>query len=411
MTETPAVAVNKVNEKALARRIKDHIVGSAHEFFAVVHPGFEDTARPELHGLGIARPRRRRQRRRRLRGPARGRLAGEPGRRDAEPRADAPRPTSRPPASASSAPGWPPFPGSCTWPTAPGSPSPSKRGAFAALARRQARGGGGAGNRGAPGRLRPPCRSFPAGEGGRRDVQRVFIRFDENRCQVSLDSSGELLYKRGRGKFTEGAPLRETLACAVLRAAAVRTLQGHDRSLLRLGNLRPRGRGHLFRPSGQQRPRLRLPGLARPFKPARFRHLREELEKRFQGKRPDGRRARSTARTSIPRPRNHGRASTWSAPVSPRIAEVDPADFFHLHPPAGDPAGVLLVHEPALRRAPGARAPTSPPSTAASATRCAATTPAAATRSSCPDWRTKRRWACRTTGRYCFTMAGFRWHY
>jgi len=36
--------------------------------------------------------------------------------------------------------------------------------------------------------------------------QTVFLRVDENRCQASLDMSGELLYKRGHGKCTETAP-------------------------------------------------------------------------------------------------------------------------------------------------------------------------------------------------------------
>ena len=51
MTSPPATALN---EKALARRVKDHVVGRSHDFFAVVHPGFEETARDELLGLGIA---------------------------------------------------------------------------------------------------------------------------------------------------------------------------------------------------------------------------------------------------------------------------------------------------------------------------------------------------------------------
>ena len=44
----------QINEKALARRVKDHVQGKGHDFFAVVQPGFEETARQELCGLGIA---------------------------------------------------------------------------------------------------------------------------------------------------------------------------------------------------------------------------------------------------------------------------------------------------------------------------------------------------------------------
>ena len=51
--------------------------------------------------------------------------------------------------------------------------------------------------------------------------QTIFLRLDENRCQASLDTSGELLYRRGFGKFVEQAPLRETLACCILRSAAL----------------------------------------------------------------------------------------------------------------------------------------------------------------------------------------------
>ena len=51
--------------------------------------------------------------------------------------------------------------------------------------------------------------------------QTIFIRLDRDRCQVSLDSSGELLYRRGYDKFSVEAPLRETLACAILKTAAV----------------------------------------------------------------------------------------------------------------------------------------------------------------------------------------------
>ena len=43
-----------VNEKALARRVKDHVIGKQHDFFAVVHPGFEETSAQELRGQGIS---------------------------------------------------------------------------------------------------------------------------------------------------------------------------------------------------------------------------------------------------------------------------------------------------------------------------------------------------------------------
>lgn len=47
----------------------------------------------------------------------------------------------------------------------------------------------------------------------------VFIRFDRDKCRISLDASGGLLYKRGRKSRVAEAPLRETLAAAILREA------------------------------------------------------------------------------------------------------------------------------------------------------------------------------------------------
>ena len=61
-----------------------------------------------------------------------------------------------------------------------------------------------------------------AGEGR---VQKIFVRFDDNICQVSLDTSGELLYRRGIKTGTAAAPMRETLAASILLEAG---LPGYD---------------------------------------------------------------------------------------------------------------------------------------------------------------------------------------
>lgn len=47
-------------------------------------------------------------------------------------------------------------------------------------------------------------------------TQLVLVRFDDDLCQVSIDSSGELLHRRGYREETAQAPLRETLAAAIL---------------------------------------------------------------------------------------------------------------------------------------------------------------------------------------------------
>ncbi len=50
-------------------------------------------------------------------------------------------------------------------------------------------------------------------------VQTIYVRGLDDRFTVSLDSSGDILYKRGLKKHTGSAPLRETLAAAALLLA------------------------------------------------------------------------------------------------------------------------------------------------------------------------------------------------
>ncbi len=55
--------------------------------------------------------------------------------------------------------------------------------------------------------------SAPVAEGL---VQQVFLRFEDDCCSLSIDSSGELLHRRGYRKAKVMAPLRETLAAGCL---------------------------------------------------------------------------------------------------------------------------------------------------------------------------------------------------
>jgi putative N6-adenine-specific DNA methylase len=50
-------------------------------------------------------------------------------------------------------------------------------------------------------------------------AQTVYIRNVRNRMTISLDCSGELLYKRGYDKHVAAAPLRDNIAAAILREA------------------------------------------------------------------------------------------------------------------------------------------------------------------------------------------------
>lgn len=59
-------------------------------------------------------------------------------------------------------------------------------------------------------------------DGAPAESQLVFARFRNDRCLVSLDSSGELLYRREGKIFSTEAPMRETLASLILLAAGAR---------------------------------------------------------------------------------------------------------------------------------------------------------------------------------------------
>ena len=52
-----------------------------------------------------------------------------------------------------------------------------------------------------------------------RPSQLVVVQLSHNRCTVSVDASGELLHRRGYRQAVAKAPLRETLAAALLLAA------------------------------------------------------------------------------------------------------------------------------------------------------------------------------------------------
>ncbi|HMN69820.1 MAG TPA: hypothetical protein PKC28_14850, partial [Bdellovibrionales bacterium] len=45
----------------------------------------------------------------------------------------------------------------------------------------------------------------------------LFVRFHEDECTLSLDTSGERLHKRGLREFVGEAPLRETIAAALIQ--------------------------------------------------------------------------------------------------------------------------------------------------------------------------------------------------
>jgi putative N6-adenine-specific DNA methylase len=52
-----------------------------------------------------------------------------------------------------------------------------------------------------------------------KDVQLFFVRFEHDRCTVSIDTSGKLLHLRGYRQAIARAPLRETIAAAMVIAS------------------------------------------------------------------------------------------------------------------------------------------------------------------------------------------------
>ncbi len=62
----------------------------------------------------------------------------------------------------------------------------------------------------------PGLASGPSEEGPAHSIQRIIIRVIENRCEISIDSTGLHLHNRGYRTEHTGAPLRETLAASLL---------------------------------------------------------------------------------------------------------------------------------------------------------------------------------------------------
>ena len=68
-------------------------------------------------------------------------------------------------------------------------------------------------------RLGAPSPILKAGQDSPQPPQLVLVRLAEDKCTVSVDSSGTLLHKRGYRQAVAKAPLRETLAAGLLMAS------------------------------------------------------------------------------------------------------------------------------------------------------------------------------------------------
>ncbi|MBU4404071.1 MAG: hypothetical protein L6428_12495 [Candidatus Aminicenantes bacterium] len=334
---------DQINEKALARRVKDHVQGKGHDFFAVVQPGFEETAKRELRELGITE----------LKSGANGGIEFH-GKLDDAFRVNL---------------------GAGTVSRLLLRLLNFKASGFAEFTQKIAALpwelhlpnrarikfviSSGRSRLWHKGRLQEDARkavSARLGTFGRQAVfiekaesgaaaaaQLIFLRLDENRCQVSLDSSGELLYRRGYGKFVEQAPLRETLACGILRAAAIDRYQvlvdpfcgsgtfSLEAGLIFSGHPCNSGRAFAF----QEWP---------AFRPAHYQHLKEQLEAEMKSRAPAGSKrilCSDISEKAVATTRHNLELTGLDS-----LAEVGQADFFRKPPPAADPADVLLVMNP-----------------------------------------------------------------
>ncbi len=108
----------------------------------------------------------------------------------------------------------------------------------------------------------------------------LFIRIDSDQVTVSLDSSGELLHKRGVKPRAGKAPIRETLAAAVLKIAGYRPgellvdpMCGSGTFSLEAAMMSRNIPAGWFREFAF----MKWPA----FSPGRWRHLRREAEPRF----------------------------------------------------------------------------------------------------------------------------------
>lgn len=98
-------------------------------------------------------------------------------------------------------------------------------------------------------------------------AQLFVVRFDRDRCTISADASGELLHRRGYRQAVAKAPMRETLAAAVLAAARYDETQPLVDPFC--------GSGTLLIEAALMARRI-APGLARDFAAERWPEMRRE---------------------------------------------------------------------------------------------------------------------------------------
>jgi len=170
----------------------------------------------------------------------------------------------------------------------------------------------------------------------------LFARLAENRCTLSLDASGELLHRRGYRLAVAKAPLRESLACAVLELAGWRP---------GLPLLDPMCGAGTFAIEAARHALHIAPGAERPFAFQRWCGYDAPLWKRLVAEAAEDRRATLSApiRASDLNPGAvaAARANAARGGVA-EVVTVDEGDLFDLSPEG--PPGVVVLNPPYGRR-------------------------------------------------------------
>lgn len=208
------MASGDLSARGLSRRIKRHVHAGAHEFYAVVQPGFEETARDELAAIGISGPMEITEGgisfsahleecyRVNLCARTVTRLLMRIARFRAENFTSLKEKAAAVPWELHLGGGPPGFSITCRKSRLRHTGAIEER-LRETIVRRLAANGAG----------------VDTTRGEAAATQTLYVRFDHDFCKISLDSSGEALYRRGYKTHVTEAPLRETTAAAILRAA------------------------------------------------------------------------------------------------------------------------------------------------------------------------------------------------
>jgi putative N6-adenine-specific DNA methylase len=185
----------------------------------------------------------------------------------------------------------------------------------------------------------------PSGAGKGTDEsnkQTLFVRFERDTCSLSLDASGDPLYRRGYRSLVHRATLRETLSAAILLEAGVENYSLVLDPMCGSGAFPLEAAGIL---SGD------LPGAGRKhalegwpsFRPAAFNHIRKKHCRHKDI------RTRILARDTDPAALELLETNRQALGPAPHI-EAKQGDFFQAPPPSGEGKKLLVANPPYGKR-------------------------------------------------------------